>query len=334
MPASISFCESQSFRSRPAARRTAFSSDVSRPSDSRRRTAAARKRAWSEWSSACSRRRATSRSTSASSASTLNRAPGRSSPCSSACCLGKLPTSISSSNTGPRRVPATKQVEMCTSVAPVRLLSSAAWRAPWVLTEMASSSDGLKVTRPAQFTTQASLPVRLRTCSSERPRRGSATSPAIGEHFSRRNRSRSAPCLSCSGRKGGADVTLPKNRSSALPPARGRISTCTRPISGYRSSSITRATLPRNPVTPVSRISRPRKASDRSIGSGISGAACISSGVAGPRCGTRSVTALPWPPRPACATRLPAGAPPPRRAGGSLPPRRRPPRSSPTGDGA
>ena len=107
---------------------------------------------------------------------------------------------------------------MCTSVAPVFLHSSAALRAPSVLTETAISSDGLKVTSPAQLITQASLPVSFATCSAERPSSGSVTSPASGTHFSR-TRSCESP------RNGGEVTTLWKKRSSAVPPARGRTST-------------------------------------------------------------------------------------------------------------
>ena len=70
MPACTSCCESQTLRSRPAASPSAFWSFGSRPSSSRRRTAAARNCAASAPSSACARSRATKESTSLSSAST------------------------------------------------------------------------------------------------------------------------------------------------------------------------------------------------------------------------------------------------------------------------
>ncbi len=115
---------------------------------------------------------------------------------------------------------------MCTSVAPVRLHSSAAFLAPSVFTRTANSSEGLKVTSPAQLIAQESLPESSFTWSSERPSSGSVTSPSSGTHLSRRNSwNCSVPYLSRSGRKGGEAVTLPKNRSSTVPPARGRTST-------------------------------------------------------------------------------------------------------------
>ena len=121
---------------------------------------------------------------------------------------------------------------MWTSVAPVALQSPAAFLAPSVFTRTASSSDGLNVTNPAQLMTQASFPLSLRTWSPESPSIGSVTSPASGTHLSRRNASSRSPWRSRKGRKGGEEATLPKNRSWAVPPARGRTSTWIFPTSG------------------------------------------------------------------------------------------------------
>jgi len=89
----------------------------------------------------------------------------------------------------------------------------------------------VEVHQAAEFTSR-SRPARRARSASDRPSRGSETSPASGTHFSRRKASKRSPWRLRSGSNGRLDATLPKKRASAVPPVPGRTSTKTLPTSG------------------------------------------------------------------------------------------------------
>ena len=98
---------------------------------------------------------------------------------------------------------------MCTSGTSQCRHASTRNFTPWVLTLRPTSSDGLKLTRPAQLMTTSIWPLRARAAVSSMPIHGSVMSPSRMVVLPRSQAmAPSSPSLSRRGRKGSLGATL------------------------------------------------------------------------------------------------------------------------------
>ncbi len=98
------------------------------------------------------------------------------------------------SQTGPERLPATKQVEMWTSAGRfIRLANAMTFCVPTTLVRSALSSGGLKVTLPALLMRTSMSSATASASSSVKPRLSSLMSPSTSRTLSRMKSSKAAP---------------------------------------------------------------------------------------------------------------------------------------------